>query len=128
MPFKTADQHIYDALTNETNGVGAGIAIAPDVRNRETDVPAIIWSVDDSGGSQTSTGTIGPYHARYTMSIMHTTRLASMSLAADAMTALNASTNFDTRENSRRGEAIARGSESTPLYLVELDLTLTFGA
>jgi len=128
VPFETADQHIYDALTDALNGVGSGIAIAPDVRNRETDVPAIIWSVDDSGGSQTSAGTIGPYHARYTVSVMHTTRLTSMALAEDALAALEASAAFLTRENSRRGEAIARGSESTPLYLTELDLTLTFGA
>ncbi len=128
MPFRTADRHIYDALTDVTNGVGSGIAIAPDVRNRETDVPAIIWSVDDSGGSQTSAGTIGPYHARYTVSVMHTTRLTSVALAEDALAAMEASSDFQTRENSRRGEAIARGSESTPLYLTELDLTLTFGA
>jgi hypothetical protein len=128
VPFETADQHIYDALKAAGTGVGSGIAIAPDVRNRETDVPAIIWSVDDSGGSQTSAGTIGPYHARFTMSIMHTTRLSSMALANDAVSALAASGNFQTRENSRRGEAIARGSESVPLYLTELDLTLTFGA
>lgn len=128
MSFETADQDIYDALTAAGTGVGSGIAISPDVRNRETDVPAIIWSIDDSGGSQTSAGTIGPYHARYTMSVMHTSRLTSIALAEDAIVALEASSDFQTRENSRRGEAIARGSESTPLYLTELDLTLTFGA
>lgn len=125
MPFASADANIYSAL----NVAGlTGVAISPDLRNRETDIPAVTWTLEDNVPTQHAGGSIAPYHARYTFTTFHTTRQRAENLADSVLTALRASTDFQTRENARTSDLIIRGSESVPTPTTNLDITLTFGS
>ena len=125
MPFANADANIYSAL----NVAGlSGVAISPDLRNRETDIPAVTWVLDDNVPTQYAGGSIAPYHARYTFTAYQTTRQLAEDLADSVLTALRASSDFQTRENARTSDLIIRGSESVPTPTTNLDITLTFGS
>lgn len=124
MPFADADENIYDALNVAAL---SGVALAPDLRNRETDIPAVTWVLEDNQPTQHAGGSGGPFHARYTLSIYHTSRMLAEDLADTALTALRASSDFLVRENARSSDILVRGAESTPLPTTNLDLTLTFG-
>lgn len=124
MPFADADENIYDALNVAAL---SGVALAPDLRNRETDIPAVTWVLEDNQPTQHAGGSGGPFHARYTLSTYHTSRMLAEDLADSALTALRASSNFLVRENARSSDILVRGAESTPLPTTNLDLTLTFG-
>ena len=92
MPFADADENIYDALNVAAL---SGVALAPDLRNRETDIPAVTWVLEDNQPTQHAGGSGGPFHARYTLSTYHTSRMLAEDLADTALTAT-------------RGEARAR--------------------
>lgn len=124
MPFADADENIYDALNVAAL---SGVALAPDLRNRETDIPAVTWVLEDNQPTQHAGGSGGPFHARYTLSTYHTSRMLAEDLADSALTALRASADFLVRENARSSDILVRGAESTPLPTTNLDLTLTFG-
>lgn len=125
MPFNTADANIYDALdVSSLNGV----ALSPDLRNRETDIPAVTWTLEDNQPAQTSTGTVPPYHARFTFVCYQTTRVGCEDLADLVVAALVASADFQTRENARTSDLIIRGADSVQLPTTNLDITLTFGS
>ena len=123
MPFADADENIYDALNVAAL---SGVALAPDLRNRETDIPAVTWVLEDNQPTQHAGGSGGPFHARYTLSTYHTSRMLAEDLADTALTALRASADFLVRENARSSDILVRGAESTPLPTTNLDLTLTF--
>ena len=50
MSFAEADAKIKTALD------GLSAACTPDIRNRETDIPAVVWSLEDSGATETAGG------------------------------------------------------------------------
>lgn len=125
MSFADADANIYTAL----NVVALdGVALSPDLRNRETDIPAVTWTLEDKNASQVSTGSVAPYHARFTFVCYSTSRVLANDLADTVLTALGASVDFQTRENARTSDLILRGSESVPTPTINLDLILTFGS
>ncbi len=125
MPYASADANIYDAL--DVSGL-SGVALAPDLRNRETDIPAVTWTLEDNQPAQTSTGAVAPYHARYTFVCYQTSRVLAEDLADSVITALSASADFQTRENARTSDILIRGAESTQTPTTNLDITLTFGS
>ena len=50
MSFAEADAKIKTALD------GLSAACTPDIRNRETDIPAVVWSLEDSGATEDRQG------------------------------------------------------------------------
>ena len=75
MPFASANSDIFDAISV------TGAVVVPDIRNRETDIPAVLFGLEDSGATNDSTGTIGPYHSRYIFACLHTSRINADALA-----------------------------------------------
>lgn len=124
MSFADADANIYTAL----NVVALdGVALSPDLRNRDTDIPAVTWTLEDKNATQSAGGSIAPYHSRWTFVCYQTSRVLANDLADAVLTALGASVHFKTRENARTSDLILRGSESVPTPTINLDLILTFG-
>lgn len=125
MSFSDADANIYSAL-DAAAGLN-GVALSPDLRNRDTDIPAVTWTLEDKNPTQTSAGSIAPYHARFTFVCYSTSRVLANDLADAVLAALAASADFQTRESARTSDLILRGSESVPTPTINLDLILTFG-
>jgi hypothetical protein len=122
MSWATADATIATAL----DGVVA--AKSPNLRNRETDVPAVVWSLVDSGPTESASGSTAPYHARYEFDCMALSRIAAEDLADSVVGALAAADSFvHARETSRGADVVVRGADKTPLYVSNLSMSITFG-
>ena len=122
MSFANADKNIKTALT------AVVAACTPELRNRDTDVPAVVWNLEDSGATETAKGSGAPYHARYSFLCMSNSRILVEDLADDVLAKLVASTDFLSRETSRSGDVILRGSDTKPVYTSNLSTVLTFGS
>jgi len=123
MPFASANADIFDAISI------TGAVVVPDIRNRETDIPAVLFGLEDSGSTNDSTGTIGPYHARYVFACLHTSRILADALAAEVLADLSADDAFvAVHEASRSAEIFQRGADTVPVYVTELTTTLTFAS
>ena len=129
MSYASADQDIAQKLA--TAGVSA--SCSPDLRNRETDIPAVVWALVDKNPSETSTGTTTPYHARYDFDCLSTSRMFAENLADDVIAALQPETWpggswQGMRETNRSSDVIIRGADKTPVYVASLSITFTFGS
>ena len=82
MSYSTADADIKTAL------VGVNAIATPDIRRRETDVPAIVWTLIDSNPTQTATGSAAPFHTQYEFTTFELSRIDAERLADDALAAL----------------------------------------
>ena len=123
MSYSTADEDIKTALA------GVSAAAAPNLRNRETDVPAVVWSLVDNNPTESASGSTAPYHARFDLDCMHTSRIAAEDLADSVVAALVASTDWvHARETNRSSDVVIRGADKTPLYLTVVSVTITFEA
>ena len=123
MSFATANATIYDAIDI------AGTVVTPDIRNRETQIPAVLFGLEDSGPTNATTGSIGPYHSRYVFACLSTSRIKADALAAEVLTDLAASASFvSVHESSRSAEIFQRGADTVPVYVTELTTTLTFAS
>jgi hypothetical protein len=123
MSWATADADIATALA------GVTAAKAPNLRNRETDVPAVVWALVDSGPTESASGSGAPYHARYDFDCMTLSRISAEDLADSVVTALAASGSFvHARETNRGSDVVVRGADKTPLYVASLSMSITFGS
>tara|TARA_R110002124_G_scaffold245272_1_gene410433 strand:- start:933 stop:1304 length:372 start_codon:yes stop_codon:yes gene_type:complete len=123
MSFATANTVIFDAI-NIT-----GTVVTPDIRNRETQIPAVLFGLEDSGPTNDTTGSIGPYHSRYVFACLSTSRILADALAAEVLADLAASASFvSVHESSRSAEIFQRGADTVPVYVTELTTTLTFAS
>jgi len=123
MSFATANTVIFDAI-NIT-----GTVVTPDIRNRETQIPAVLFGLEDSGPTNDTTGSIAPYHSRYVFACLSTSRILADDLAAEVLTDLQASASFvSVHESSRSAEIFQRGADTVPVYVTELTTTLTFAS
>ena len=122
MSFAEADAKIKTATAS------LSASCSPDIRNRETDIPAVIWTLEDSGATETAGGSGAPYHARFVFLIMHTSRIFADDLTDLVLAGLVASSDFMTRETSRSGDLILRGADTKPVYTTTLSTVLTFGS
>ena len=122
MSFAEADAKIKTALD------GLSAACTPDIRNRETDIPAVVWSLEDSGATETAGGSGGPYHARFQFFCMDSSRILVEDLADALLVKLIDSSDFMTRETSRSGDVLLRGADTKPIYTSTLSTVLTFGS
>lgn len=122
MSFSTADNDIASALAS-VNAVGS-----PDIRRRETDVPAVTWSIIDSNPSESATGSMAPYFTQWELVAYELSRVDAERLADSALAALVSSSDFDhVREVSRSPDLLIRGVDTTPLYTSQLIVAITFG-
>lgn len=122
MSWATADADIAAALA------GITAAKAPNVRNRESDVPAVVWSLVDSGPTESATGSGAPYHARYDVDCLALSRIAAEDLADSVVAAFAGSASFvHARETNRGSDIVVRGADKTPLYVATLSMSITFG-
>lgn len=122
MSFAEADAKIKTAIGD------LAAACTPDIRNRETDIPAVVWSLEDSGATETSTGSGAPYHARFMFLCMDSSRILAENLADALLVKLIASSDFMTRESSRSGDLVLRGADTKPIYTTTLSTVITFGS
>lgn len=122
MSWVSADADIATALAD------VAAAKAPNLRNRETDVPAVVWALMDSGPTESATGSGAPYHARYDFDCMTLSRISAEDLADTVVEALAASASFvHARETSRGSDVVVRGADKTPLYVATISMSITFG-
>ena len=82
MSFATANKDIFDAVNI------SGVVVSPDIRNRETQLPAVLFGLEDSGATNSTSTSGGPFHARYVFACLHSSRLNADALAADVLTDL----------------------------------------
>ena len=123
MSFASANADIFDAIDI------TGTVVTPDIRNRETQIPAVLFGLEDSGPTNDSTGSIGPYHSRYVFACLSTSRILADALAAGVLAELAASAAFvSVHESSRSAEIFQRGADTAPVYVTELTTTLTFAS
>jgi hypothetical protein len=123
MSWATADADIATALA------GVSAAKAPNLRNRETDVPAVVWALVDSGPTESASGSGAPYHSRFEFDCMALSRIAAEDLADAVVVALAGSASFvHARETSRGSDVVVRGADKTPLYVATLSMSITFGS
>tara|TARA_R100000654_G_scaffold762_2_gene2937 strand:+ start:285 stop:671 length:387 start_codon:yes stop_codon:yes gene_type:complete len=127
MSYADADKEIAEALSD----AAVSASCSPDLRNRDTDIPAVVWALADKNPSESSTGTIPPYHARYEFDCLALSRLNAERLADEVIAALQPGggtwTWETTRENNRSSDVIIRGADKTPVYVSSMSVTLTFG-
>lgn len=122
MSYSTADADIKTALA------GVNAVASPDIRRRETDVPAVVWTLLDSNPTQTATGSSAPFHTQYEFTVFELSRIDAERLADSSIAALVASSSFiGAREVSRSPDLIIRGADTTPLYTTQVVVALTFG-
>jgi hypothetical protein len=123
MSWATADEDIATALA------GVTAAKSPNLRNRETDVPAVVWALVDSGPTESASGSGAPYHARFEFDCMALSRIAAEDLADAVVAALAVGASFvHARETSRGSDVVVRGADKTPLYVATLSMSITFGS
>ena len=123
MSWATADQDINTALS------GVTAAKSPNLRNRDTDVPAVVWSLIDNNPTESASGSGAPYHARYEFDCLEDSRIEAEDLADSVVAALAASASFTAaRETNRGADVVVRGADKTPLYVSTISMTLTFAS
>ena len=123
MSFATANKDIFDAVNI------SGVVVSPDIRNRETQLPAVLFGLEDSGATNSTSTSGGPFHARYVFACLHSSRLNADALAADVLADLRASSDFvSVHEASRSAEIFQRGADTVPVYVTEITTTITFAS
>jgi hypothetical protein len=122
MSFSSANTDIKTALSS------VSAAAAPDLRNRETDIPAVVWALVDSNPAEHAGGSSAPYHARFDFDCLALSRIESENLADSVLAALASSSDWiHARETNRSGDVVIRGADKTPVYVTALSVSLTFG-
>lgn len=125
MSWASANADIRTALT----AAGVTAPATPDMRNRETDVPAIVWTMIESNPTESASGSGAPYHTRFDFDCLSTSRIAAETLADQVAAALAAATSFlHARETNRTTDVLVRGADKTPLYVATSSMSITFGA
>ena len=123
MSFATANKDIFDAVDI------SGVVVSPDIRNRETQLPAVLFGLEDSGATNSTSAIGAPFHARYVFACMHSSRLNADALAADVLTDLRSSSDFvSVHESNRSAEIFQRGADTVPVYITEVSTTITFAS
>jgi len=123
--FADVIEDVYDALTDETSGVG--VSVSADVRQRGELIPAVIYTMDSADFTRFAGGSMAPVHCSFRIDCLHDSRLEAEALAADVETALAASDLIVSRE-SETTDLFSRGADVEPVYVSSLSYIITCGS
>lgn len=122
--YSTLIEDIHDALTDGTNGVG--VSVSADIRQRGDVIPAVVFTMDGADFTRTTTSSEAPVHARVRFDCLHDSRLEADDLAADVLSALDASSLVAGRESDDH-DLFSRGADVEPVYLTSSSYVITCG-
>jgi len=71
--FADVIEDVYDALTDETSGVG--VSVSADVRQRGELIPAVIYTMDSADFTRFAGGSMAPVHCSFRIDCLHDSRL-----------------------------------------------------
>ena len=120
MPYDQLNKSIRKALQE------AGLNTStPDLRNRETDIPAIVWDLQAAMFTKTSTATMGPVTCSVGFDCLALTRLDAVTLAKSCRAALIESDDFFVTFDDESADLFERGADIEPVYLQSIQSTFT---
>ena len=122
--FSTVIEDVYDALIDETTGVG--VSVSADIRQKGDVIPAVIFTMASADFTRYAGGSMAPVHCSFRIDCLHDSRLEAETLAADVETALAASSLVVSRE-SESTDLFSRGADVEPVYVSSLSYIITCG-
>lgn len=120
--YSTIVSDVHNALTDTTAGVG--VSTSADIRQRGDVIPSVVFTVENATFTRTTTRSIAPVLVEIRIDCLHNSRLEAQALAADAETAIDASS-LIAGLDSIDTDLFSRGADVEPVYLTSLTYSIT---